>query len=155
MPQLQTALVVAFFALFFYVWGTTNLEGLFNYPFWRDMGRMISNADFVTLRANHGWKVFPLLVVPLMSLFVVTGALLLLGPPWLPRWALVVVFAFEVVYMAVTIWLEIPIHRRHDTRGYDLASFDRLIAIDIWLRKLPRLIEAPFVVYMLWRAVAR
>ena len=36
-----------------------------------------------------------------------------------------------------------------------VALFDRLIAIDRWLRKLPCLVEAPLVVYLLWRALAR
>ena len=155
MSTLQAALLVGFFALFFYVWGTTNLEGLFNYPFWRDMGQMMSNEDFIKLRADHGWKVFPLLVVPLTLLQLAIIALVFLGPAWLPPRALYAVLGIELLYMAVTIFLEIPIHRSHDTRGYDLALFDRLIAIDIWLRKLPRLIEAPFVTYLLWRAIVR
>ncbi len=153
--SLQGGLLVGFFALFFYVWGTTNLEGLMNYPFWREMGQMMSNDDFIRLRADHGWKIFPLLVVPLLLLFIVTIALVFLAPVWLPRWTLLVVLAIELLYMAVTIFLEIPIHRSHETLGYDLALFDRLIAIDIWLRKLPRLIEAPCVVYLLWRALMR
>lgn len=151
----QAALLVGFFALFFYVWGTTNLEGLMNYPFWRDMGQMMSNDQFIRLRADHGWKVFPLLVVPLTLLQITTVALVFLAPSWLPRWALFVILAIELLYMAVTIFMEIPIHRSHDTRGYDLALFDRLIAIDIWLRKIPRLIEAPIVTYLLWRTVVR
>jgi hypothetical protein len=151
----QAALLVGFFALFFYVWGTTNLEGLMNYPFWRDMGQMMSNDQFIRLRADHGWKVFPLLVVPLTLLQITAVALVFLAPSWLPRWALFVILAIELLYMAVTIFLEIPIHRSHDTRGYDLALFDRLIAIDVWLRKIPRLIEAPIVTYLLWRTVVR
>lgn len=151
----QAALLVGFFALFFYVWGTTNLEGLMNYPFWRDMGQMMSNDQFIRLRADHGWKVFPLLVVPLTLLQITTVALVFLAPSWLPRWALFVILAIELLYMAVTIFMEIPVHRSHDTRGYDLALFDRLIAIDIWLRKIPRLIEAPIVTYLLWRTVVR
>src|SRR5262245_24051410 len=155
MTRTQAALLVGFFALFFYVWGTTNLEGLMNYPFWREMGQMMSNDNFIKLRADHGWKVFPLLVVPLASLQMVTIALVFLAPPSLPRWTLFVILAIELLYMVVTIFFEIPIHRSHDTQGYDLALFDHLIAIDIWLRKLPRLIEAPFVIYLLWRALMR
>ena len=139
--SLQGALLVTFFALFFYVWGTTNLEGLMNYPFWRDMGQMISNDNFIKLRADHGWKVFPLLVAPLVLLQVVTIALVVVAPPSLPRSTLFAVLAVELLYMGVTIFLEIPIHRSHDTQGYNLALFHRLITIDIWLRKLPRLIE--------------
>ena len=78
-----------------------------------------------------------------------SGAILAAG------WALFLVLGIELLYMAVTIFLEIPIHRSHDTRGYDLALFDRLIAIDIWLRKLPRLAQAPAVIYLLWRTVLR
>jgi hypothetical protein len=151
--MLQTALLTAFFALFFYVWGTTNFEGLMNYPVWRDMGAMISNEDFIELRASHGWKIFPLLVAPLSLLQIVTIALIFLAPASTPRWALWIVVALELIYMLATIFLEIPIHLQHDRTGYDRALFDRLITIDIWLRKLPRLVEAPFVVFLLWRAL--
>ena len=151
----QNGLLTAFFALFFYVWGTTNLEGLFNYPFWRDMGGMLTNENFMALRGAHGWKIFPLLVAPLFLLQIVTIALVFLAPSFVPRWALLIVLGLELIYMLATICLEIPIHLQHDTQGYDLASFDRLIAIDIWLRKIPRLVEAPFVVFLLWRVVAR
>jgi len=150
---LQAVALTAFFALFFYVWGTTNLEGLLNYPFWRDMGGMMTNQDFIKLRAMHGWKVFPLLVAPLLLLQLVVIALVFLRPPGIPLWALLVVLAFEALYMIVTVFFEIPIHRRHDQQGYDLALFDRLIFLDVWLRKLPRLLEAPFVLYLLWRVV--
>jgi hypothetical protein len=43
----QGALLVSFFGLFFYVWGAANLEGLMNYPFWRDMGPMMTNENFI------------------------------------------------------------------------------------------------------------
>ena len=43
-----------------------------------------------------------------------------------------------------TVFIEIPIHRQHENEGYDLALF-----IDVWLRKLPWLIEAPFIIYLL------
>jgi flagellar biosynthesis protein FlhB len=80
----QKALLIMFFGLFFYVWGAANLEGLLNYPFWRDMGPMMTNEDFIKLRSDHLWKIAPLLVLPVAVLAIVTLSLVFLGPPSIP-----------------------------------------------------------------------
>lgn len=152
---LQSALLVAFFGLFFYVWGAANLEGLMNYPFWRDMGAMMTNENFVKLRADHLWKIAPLLVVPFGMLVIVTAVLVFIAPPFVPRWALIVIFALELLAALSTIFIQVPIQLLHNTQGYDLAAFDRLIATDFWLRKVPRFVEAPFVAFVLWRVIVR
>jgi hypothetical protein len=161
MPQateltlVQGVLLVMFFGLFFYVWGAANLEGLMNYPFWRDMGPMMTNENFIKLRADHLWKIAPLLVIPFVALVLVTTALAFLAPPFVPRWALVVVLALELVGGVSTIFIQVPIQLQHNAQGYDLATFNRLITTDFWLRKVPRFIEAPFVMFVLWRVLFR
>jgi len=161
MPQatevtlVQGVLLVMFFGLFFYVWGAANLEGLMNYPFWRDMGQMMTNENFIKLRADHLWKIAPLLVIPFVTLVLVTAALVVLAPPFVPRWALVVVLGLELVGGLSTIFIQVPIQLQHNSTGYDLASFNRLITTDFWLRKAPRFIEAPLVMFVLWRVIFR
>lgn len=161
MPQptefslLQKVLLIIFFGLFFYVWGAANLEGLLNYPFWRDMGPMMTNENFIQLRSDHLWKIAPLLVLPVAVLVIVTISLVFMGPPSIPRWAMIVILCFELTSVLSTIFIQIPIQLQHNTQGHDLASFSRLITTDFWLRKLPRFFEAPFVVFVLWRVISR
>jgi hypothetical protein len=151
----QKAFLIMFFGLFFYVWGAANLEGLLNYPFWRDMGPMMTNEDFIKLRSDHLWKIAPLLVLPVAVLAMVTLSLVFLGPPSIPRWALIAILCLELISVLSTIFIQIPIQFQHNREGYDLASFNRLITTDFWFRKLPRFIEAPFVVFVLWRVISR
>lgn len=151
----QGVLLAIFFGLFFYVWGAANLEGLMYYPFWRDMGAMMTNENFIKLRADHLWKIAPLLVVPFGALVLVTATLVFVAPPFVPRWALVVIFDLELVAVLSTIFIQVPIQIQHNRTGYDLAAFERLIVTDFWLRKVPSFVEAPFVVLILWRTIFR
>lgn len=160
MPQghvssFQGVLLVCFFGLFFYVWGAANLEGLMNYPFWRDMGPMMTNENFIKLRADHLWKIVPLLVAPFGLLVLITAALVMWPPPFLSRWVFVAILALELVSVVSTIVIQAPIQILHHSQGYDLAAFERLITTDFWLRKVPRFLEALLVAFVLWRAVVR
>lgn len=153
--HVQGVLLVSFLSLFFYVWGAANLEGLMNYPFWRDMGPMMTDENFIKLRTDHLWKIAPLLVIPFAALVLVTATLVFVAPPFVPRWALLVILGLELVNVLSTIFIQVPIQLQHNTQGYDLAAFDRLIVTDFWLRKVPRFVEAPFVALILWRTVFR
>ena len=73
--RLRPALPLLLFMLFFYRLGASNSEGLLNYPFWGDMGRMMSYENFIWLRTEHLWKIFPLLVAPFGLVIVVTAIL--------------------------------------------------------------------------------
>ena len=85
---LQSVLLLCFACLFFYRFGAANIEGLVNYPFWRDMGPTMSNEDFIRLREVHLWRVYPLLVLPFGLEIVAAVALLGIGHPMVPRWML-------------------------------------------------------------------
>jgi len=155
MTKMQGALLVSFFALFFYQWGATNLEGLLNYPFWRDMGRVMANNDFIQLRANHVAKIFPLVVIPFFLALAVTISLVFAAPAFIPRWQLLVVAGLHTAIALSTILLQIPIQAQLSRTGYDAAAFDRLIMTDVVLRKIPAAGEAVFVLLILWRVVMR
>ncbi len=151
---LRTALLTAFVALYFYRFGVTVLEGFFNYPFWRDMGTMMSNADFIRLRADHVWKVFLILLAPALVLVAVTLALTILGARPVPRWVFGGALACQLAALGATFAVQLPIQRQLDTTGFDAAAIERLIATDLLMRKLPSAIEGLFVLAALWTLIA-
>jgi hypothetical protein len=90
-----------------------------------------------------------------VTLVFVTATLVFLAPPFVPRWALLVVLGLQLVAGLSTIFIQVPIQLSHTTQGYDIASFNRLITTDFWLRKVLSFIEAPFVAFVLWRVIFR
>lgn len=148
--RLRRVLLLMFFALYFYRFGVTALEGFFNYPFWRDMGPMMSNADFIRLRADHVWKVFILLLGPAILLVLITLTLAIAPVRPLPRWLFAGAFACQVAALISTFSVQLPIQRQLDTTGYDQAIIERLIATDLLFRKVPSVIEGVFVLVALW-----
>lgn len=150
MTDLEAGLLFLFFASFFYRIGAANLEGFFNYPFWRDMGPMMSAEDFIKLRKDHIWKIYVLLVAPIILLFLVTVALTALGSARIPRWVFMGALACQLVALISTLVIQLPIQKRLDRDGFEQAALSRLIATDRWLRKLPSLIECVLVSIGLW-----
>ena len=151
---LRTALLVLFFALYFYRVGAGNLEAFLNYPFWRDMGPMMSNADFISLREDHMWKVFPLLVLPVVMLPLATALLAILGASPVPRWAFLGALALQLIAVISTVLIQFPIQVQLTQSGFDAGVLDRLIVTDFWLRRMPSLGEGIFVLIALWRVIA-
>lgn len=146
-------LLLLFFFLYSYRLGATNVEALINYPFWRDMGPMMSNADFIQLRADHLWKIFPIMVAPIGLLVVVTAVLASTGAQPVPRWAFVGALCFQLVAVVSTVAIQLPIQLQLSAVGYDAASLERLIATDLWFRKLPSVIEGGFVLVAFWKVI--
>lgn len=151
----QAILLLLFFCLFFYRLGASNFEALLNYPFWRDMGSMMSNDDFIRLRDEHLWKVFPLLVAPIALLVIVTAILAWTGAPPVPRWVFVGALACQSIMVASTVLIQIPIQFELTRSGFDAALIDRLIWTDLVLRKLPSVAEAGFILIGLWAVITR
>jgi len=158
MPEvgtIQAILLVLFFSLFFYRIGAGNLEGLMNYPFWRDMGPLMSQESFKKLRADHLWKIVPLLVAPFIAEIVVTAVVVFVLPAFIPLLTVLAILALQLVGAASTVLIQVPIQIRHNRQGYDRPSFDRLIQTDFWLRKVPSFVQAALTLYVLWLVVAR
>lgn len=143
-------LLLLFFALYFYRFGASNIEGLLNYPFWRDMGPMMGNDDFMSLRREHLWKIFPLLVFPMLLLVLVTGALAVRGAPPVPRWVFIIALVCQLINLGSTAFIQVPIQLQLTGSGFNAALLDRLISTDLLFRKLPSVPEAILATYGLW-----
>lgn len=116
---------------------------------------MMSNDDFIRLRDEHLWKVFPLLVAPIALLVIVTAILAWTGAPPVPRWVFVGALACQSIMVASTVFIQIPIQFELTRSGFDVALIDRLIWTDLVLRKLPSVAEAGFILIGLWAVITR
>ena len=124
------------------------------YPFTRDMGEVVTKADWIRLREGPFARIFPLLVIPFPQSVVATIVLVSLKPPFIRRWLLLVILGLQAVIVASTILVQVPIQLQLNS-GFDRAAAIRLISTDFRLRKLPLQVEGAFVLYALWRVVVR
>jgi hypothetical protein len=144
--------LTAYLALLAYGLGAGMLESFLNYPLWRDMGARMADADFMATRAEHTWRIFPLLVIPLALRAPVTLALLACRPGFVPAWAVQVALTAQFLGWLSSGTIQIPIQTALTERGYSDELFARLIVTDLWFRVLPALGEAAVGLFLLARA---
>jgi hypothetical protein len=145
-------LLIAYLALLCYGLGAGLLESFLNYPMWRDMGARMNNADFMATRADHTWRIFPLLVIPLALRAPVTLALFAWRPRFVPGWAVRVAVAAQFIGWVSSVTVQIPIQTALTETGYSNLLFARLIVTDIWFRVLPFVCEGAVGIFLLGRA---
>jgi hypothetical protein len=148
-------LFVAYVALLFFGLGAAMLESFLNYPMWRDLGTRMTNDDFVANRRAHEWRIYPLLVVPLLLRVPVTLALLWRRPDFVPRWVVLAALAVQVVGWSSSAVIQIPIQMQLTHEGFSDAQFARLIVTDLWLRAVPFWCEVAVGVVLMLRAADR
>jgi hypothetical protein len=147
------AVLVIFAFLYLVVGGVTLMQGLVNYPFWRDMGPMMSNEDFLRLRQAHYWKIYPLAVYPGFAALLLNVALLFLRPAGVTAWLTVTVLVLSLGVGIATFAVEIPFQDVLDARGYDRAAIEGLIRSDLIYRKIAGVAGMLVVALMLWQAL--
>lgn len=150
---LADTILVAFAFLYLVVGGVTLMQGLVNYPFWRDLGPLISNEDFLRLREAHYWKIYPLAVYPGTVAGALNVALFFLRPQGVSVWLTGVVFALGMIVGVATFAVEIPYQDIIDAKGYDRAAIEGLIRTDLVYRKIPGVAAMILVAVMLWQAL--
>lgn len=148
-------MLAVFIILSWFVSGAGYLQGLGNYQTWLDMGGMMSNADFLSLRRAHYWWIYPLVVVPGILSVMLNGALLVWRPAGLSRWLLPALFTLGTGMLVSTALIQVPLQDRIDAAGYDRAVIQRLIETDMWLRKLPGLVFNLLLAALTVQAVRR
>jgi hypothetical protein len=125
--------LVGFVALFFYIWGAANVGGFIHFPFLRDLGpAWTADGNLAKHWEDRMLLDIPILVVPGVLWWLVAVALAANPPEFVPRWPVIAVIGLEVV------------------SGLFLFTNVRR-----WVRKVPRLAEAPLVVFVFWSAISR
>ena len=133
------------FALVFYGTGAGFIESFVNYPTWR----LIGAEEFRAYHRALGPLVIGYLVFPLMLATLLTVALLWLRPNAIPRWAIALSLALQVITWVSTFTIQIPIQMELSTAGLSLPSIDRLIVTNWWLRRVPMLINSLLFLWMM------
>lgn len=156
MPQKSAFTDICLTALLILSWfvsGVTMLQGFGNYPTWLDMGPMMSNDDFMKLRAAHYWIIYPLAVIPGMIAMLLNVALIVLRPPGVSIWLLILALVLSSVIAIATFAVQIPLQDQIDAAGYDREVIQRLIDTDLWSRKLPGAAAMATYAVITWQAV--
>src|SRR3954466_14325932 len=126
------------FALVFYGVGASFVESFVNYPTWR----LIGPNEF---RAYHqalspliiGYMVIPMLITTLLTIL-----LLWFRPAPIPRWAIGVGVVLQLIIWVSTGAIQLPIQMQLSRDGLSLPLVEHLIFTNLWLRKVPQIINA-------------
>ena len=133
------------FALTFYGMGASFIEGFVNYPTWR----LVGADEFRTFHQTLSPLGIGYMVVPLMLATVLTIALLWLRPAAIPLWLIALSIALRLVTGVSTFTIQIPIQMELSSGGLSLPLIERLIFTDLWLRKVPMLINSALFLWMM------
>jgi hypothetical protein len=140
-------------ALTFVVTGAGLLEGHVVYPSWRDLATF---SEFAAYHGDYGRSLLPWLPVPLLVATGLNAWLILRRPASVPRRLPLATLLGQMVVIAVTGALAIPLQQDLATAGHTPAEVvdlvDRLIRIN-YLREVPGLAVAAGFVVMLRHAI--
>ena len=119
------------FALTFYCLGASFVEGFVNYRTWG----LIGTDEFKAYHQALSPLIIKTMVVPIAIKSVLVILLLWFRPTFIPRWAVFVAVAFELLNWISTITIQIPIQMQLSESGLSQVLLDKLIATD-WIRKI-------------------
>ena len=119
-----------FFALMFglalYVGGGYFVETFVNYPSWR----MIGAAEFRDYHNVLGPRIITFMVAPWFVEIALTFLLIRFRPGSVPLSALLLAQTFNLIALASSIFIQIPIQLQFGATGMSTAALDRLIETD-------------------------
>lgn len=133
------------FALVFYGMGASFIESFVNYPTWP----LIGADEFRAFHQALSPLVVGYMVIPLMLASLLTVALLWLRPTAIPRWAIALSIALQLVAWVSTFTIQIPIQMELSSAGLSLPLIERLIVTNWWLRRVPMLINSVLFLWMM------
>lgn len=114
------------FALVLYVSGAYFVEAFVNYPSWR----MIGAAEFRAYHNALGARIIPFMVAPWFVEIALTFLLIRFRPRAVPLPAILVAQALNLIALASTIFIQIPIQIQFGNNGMSVEALDRLIETD-------------------------
>jgi hypothetical protein len=134
------------FALMFYGVGASFVESFVNYPTWR----LIGPAEFLAYHRALGPLVIGYMVIPMIIATVLTVLLLWFRPPGIPRWAIWLSVALQMLVWISTAAIQLPIQFELSSSGLSLPAVDRLIFTNLWFRKVPQFINTLLFLWMMY-----
>lgn len=133
----STTLFLLTFALTFYCLGASFVEGFVNYRTWG----LIGQDEFRAYHQALSPLIIKTMVIPIAIKSVLVGLLFWFRPAIIPRWAIVLAIAFELINWASSILIQIPIQMQLSNSGLSQALLDKLIVTD-WIRKITSIANA-------------
>jgi hypothetical protein len=133
------------FALVFYGMGASFVESFVNYPTWR----LIGANEFRAYHQTLGPLVIGYMVIPMLIATLFTILLLWFKPIPIPRWAICLAVALQLIIWISTFSIQVPIQVELSRNGLSLPLIERLIFTNWWLRKVPQIINALLFIWMM------
>ncbi len=147
----RRAFFTLIFALMLYVTGGYFVESFVNYPSWR----IIGPAEFRAYHNALGTGIIRFMVAPWFVEIALTFFLIYFRPRAVPLPGLLVAQGLNLVSLASSIFIQIPIQMHFGNHGMSVEHLDRLIATDpirwvsfilklfVYLWMMLRLVNAP------------
>ncbi|MFN0279256.1 MAG: hypothetical protein ACKVRN_11720 [Pyrinomonadaceae bacterium] len=132
------------FALTYYCLGASFVESFVNYRTWG----LIGPAEFRDYHQALSPLIVRTMVIPIAIKSVLVVLLLWFRPVIIPRWAIVLAIAFELINWTSSVLIQIPIQMQLSDAGYSKALLDRLIVTD-WLRKVTSIANALLFLWLM------
>lgn len=142
----STTIFLLAFVLTFYCLGASFVEGFVNYRTWG----LIGPDEFKAYHQALSPLIIRTMVIPIAIKSVLVVVLVWFRPGVVPKWAVLVAVAFELLNWISTITIQIPIQMQLSENGLSQVLLDKLIATD-WLRKITSVANALLFFWMLTR----
>jgi hypothetical protein len=133
------------FALVFYGMGASFIESFVNYPTWP----LIGPNEFRGFHQALSPLIIRYMVLPLMLGTVLTISLVWLRPTAIPRWAIWVSVALQLIAWVSTFAIQIPIQIELSSAGLSVPLMERLLVTNWWLRRVPMLFNSLLFLWMM------
>ncbi len=140
---------ILMFALVFYVAGAAFVQSFVNYPTWN----LIGAVDFKWYHQAMGSLIIWVMVLPWFVEILLTVLLFWLRPQTIPRRAVAVALILNLIALASTIMIQLPIQNRLSDYGPSPELLERLLATDP-IRWIPLILKMPLYLWMMY-VVAR
>jgi hypothetical protein len=133
------------FALVFYGMGASFVESFVNYPTWR----LIGANEFRAYHQALSPLVIGYMVIPMLITTLLTVLLLWFRPTPIPQWAIWLSVLLQLMVWVSTAAIQIPIQMQLSRDGLSLPLIERLIVTNLWLRKLPQIINVSIFLWLM------
>jgi hypothetical protein len=133
------------FVLVFYGLGASFVESFVNYPTWR----LIGANEFLAYHHALTPLIVGYMVIPMVIGTLFTISLIWFRPAPIPRWAIWLSIVLQFAIWISTVFVQLPIQFQLGADGLSLPLIDRLIFTNLWLRKVPSVINALLFIWMM------
>lgn len=144
----RTAFFTLVFALVFYVIGASFIQSFVNYPTWKFIGAY----EFRSYHNAMSPLIITTMVLPWFLEIVLTFVLLWQRPRAIPRGAIALAQAFNLIALASTIFIQIPIQVQFGESGMSSDALEILIETDP-IRWLSAILKGILYLWMMLRIV--